>query len=82
MFKEIESIFYKFVWGGSRDRIKRKILVKDYGDGGLRMIDVSHFNNALKLTWIRRLLNAQDQKWAHLLRTQWPDYPTFSIFGK
>ena len=47
-----------------------------------KMVVVALFNNALKLTWIRRLLNAQDQKWAHLLRTQWPEHLNFTIFGK
>ena len=50
IFKNLQSLFYRFVWNDQRDRIKRKILVKDYREGGLRMVDLVSFDKALKLT--------------------------------
>ena len=82
MLKDLQSMFFKFIWGGPRDRIKRKVCTKDYGDGGLRMFDIFAFNDSLKVTWIRRILNADDKKWVNLLEAQWPDYFKFVSFGE
>ena len=79
--KTLQSLFYNFLWNNSRDKVKRKITIKDFTDGGLRMIDILSFDKALKLTWIRRLQNAEEQKWVNLLRAQWADYNNFLIFG-
>ena len=37
--QEINKKFYDFVWGGP-SKIKSSILVKEYKDGGLKMVDV------------------------------------------
>ena len=46
--KNLERIFYNFLWNGSPDRIKRTIIVKNLKAGGLRMVNISEFINALK----------------------------------
>jgi hypothetical protein len=45
----------KFLWNGKRDKVKRGILTNSYGDGGLKMIDVKLFYQALKMTWIKKI---------------------------
>ena len=30
MLKDLESVFYNFIWNGLKDKIKRKVMVKDY----------------------------------------------------
>ena len=42
--------------------MKHSIIIKEYGEGGLKMINVVAFIDALKSTWIRRLL-VTDSKW-------------------
>ena len=32
---EINNIFYKFLWDGKGDKIKRSIMISDYENGGL-----------------------------------------------
>ena len=81
ILKEINTLFFNFVWNGSKDRIKRKILIQDYNLGGLRMINVNYFSEALKITWLRRLLNAEDSKWTNILTTQWKECKDFYKFG-
>ena len=81
VLKEINTLFFNFIWNNSRDRIKRKISIKDYKDGGLRMIDIFTFVNALKITWIRRFLTNDSQKWGNILSTQCPDIIDFLKFG-
>ena len=54
--KKLEKLFYKFLWNGGPDRIKRTIVIKDLQAGGLRMINVQYFIKALKITWLRRVI--------------------------
>ena len=46
---------YTFLWNGKGDEIKRKVMINDYGVGGLKMIDISSFNKSLKTTWIKKI---------------------------
>ena len=45
----MERIFYEFLWNGGPDRIKRIIIVKNLKAGGLRMVNISEFSNALNV---------------------------------
>ena len=37
---EINNMFYDFLWSGRRDKIKWDVMISDYKNGGLRMIDM------------------------------------------
>ena len=72
---EINNIFYKFLWDGKGDKIKRSIMISDYENGGLRMLDLNSFNKALKLSWVRKYLNENNSgKWKLLFDFQLEDY--------
>ena len=45
--KEINSLLYKFLWDGKGDKIKRTLMINDYSKGGLKMLDIKSFNDAL-----------------------------------
>ena len=61
--KEINSMFYEFIWG-KREFIKRDTLIADVNDGGCNMIDVESLFNSVKCSWVIRLLNAdEDEVW-------------------
>ena len=65
--KTIERIFYKFLWNGGPDRIKRIVIVKNLKAGGLRMVNISEFFNALKISWLRRVIqSSENQEWYSL----------------
>ena len=49
---EINKLLYTFLWNGKGDKIKRNVIINDYCDGGLKMIDIFSFNKSLKVTWI------------------------------
>ena len=62
--KELERIFFHFIWKSKKDRVARKTLIQDYSRGGLRMICLSSFIKGLKMTWIRRILTCnEDVAW-------------------
>ena len=61
---EIHNILFNFLWDGKDDKIKRDIMISDYENGGLRMIDIKLFNKALKLSWIKKYLDTENHgKW-------------------
>ena len=51
---EVNTISFKFLWDGKGDKIKRDIMISEYEDGGLKMIDVRLFTQALKLSWVKK----------------------------
>ena len=63
-FKQLNKLFYKFIWNGGNDRVKRKCLCNDYSLCGLRMIDPYNFAVAQKMSWVKLLLdNNYDSLW-------------------
>jgi hypothetical protein len=55
IINDINNIFFDFIWQGTV-KIKHEVLIQDYCDGGLKMINISAFIKALKLTWLRRFV--------------------------
>ena len=40
---EINIIFYKYLWNGKPDKVKRDTICKDYCEGGLKMINATFY---------------------------------------
>ena len=55
MFNILETKINNFIWKG-KERISQKQLQKDISNGGLNLTNLRMFNKALKLTWIKRLV--------------------------
>ena len=47
--KEINDLLFKFLSDGKRDKIKLSEMIVDYGDGGLKMLDIIAFSKSLKI---------------------------------
>ena len=58
--EEIEKLFYDFLWNGRGDKIKRNTMIRDYSEGGLKMLDIASFNKALKIVWIKKYLDKEN----------------------
>ena len=56
LMKQFKKLLFTFLWGSKREKIKRKIIVRRYEDGGLRMVDLEVYIAALKASWIKRQL--------------------------
>ena len=65
LITHLDKLFAQFIWRGKVDRIARKILCQDHKNAGCRMIHISSFVKALKLTWIRRILQT-NSSWVNL----------------
>ena len=64
--KIINSLLFKFVWNDKPDKISRHRLTKCPLKGGLNMVDLEKFINALQATWIRRLWCNEEAQWAQI----------------
>ena len=80
VLKELERMFFAFLWPGQRDPIKRAKLVQDYSTGGLRMVDIHGFVRSLKLTWLKRLKESETD-WAKLAQSVLPGIDSILHFG-
>ena len=59
--KYIINKMYQFLWDGKPDKVKRNIIIQNYRNGGLKMVDLRYFMNALKGSWIKRILNVENK---------------------
>ena len=66
--KELNNIFLEFVWEGPA-KIKYNIIIKQYCDGGLKMINLKAFMNSMKLTWLRRMVTS-NSPWQEIIRNK------------
>ena len=59
---KIEKILYKFLWNGT-EKIKRTTLCRPYTKGGLNMVDIATYFDALKAAWLPSILETNDAHW-------------------
>ena len=67
---KINNIFFKFVWDGKPDKIRRSTMFMDTKVGGMRMVNIHMFEKSLKLEWIKRIINQNAKNpspWCDLL---------------
>ena len=67
MLKELEKLFFKFIWNKGNDKVKRSVIMQEYEDGRLRMINITTFIYSMKISWIRRLLRS-NSSWTVLIK--------------
>ena len=59
--KEIYKLLCNFHWDGRRDKIKRSVMLNEYKDGGLKMLDIRSFHYALKSKRVKKYLDDNNQ---------------------
>ena len=77
ILKELNSIFFEFLWEGPA-KIKQTVVIKQYCEGGLRMINLKAFMNSMKLTWLRRITTT-DSPWQSIIKGTINFYEVFSF---
>jgi hypothetical protein len=64
--EHINDLAYKFLWNNKKDKIKRKTIIAEYEDGGLKMLDIATFIKAQKAMWVKRLVSDDNGSWKAL----------------
>ena len=52
--KVVEKTIFNFIWNGKPDKVRRTTLCLPTHLGGLNMINIYHFIDAIKISWVKR----------------------------
>ncbi|KAL9964740.1 hypothetical protein ACROYT_G028420 [Oculina patagonica] len=63
IIKEINSVLFKFVWKSGRDKIKRKTLISDFKNGGLRMPHIETLIKTQRIMCMKKYSESYDSIW-------------------
>jgi len=55
IIQEIDNMFFSFIWPKGKHHVKKKVLIQEIEQGGLKMPDIKAMVKAIKFSWIRRL---------------------------
>ncbi len=58
----LERILFSFLWNNKVERIRRTTLILPLDEGGIKMPHLPSFNYAIKLSWLKRLLQADNTR--------------------
>ena len=66
---------FNFIWDKKPDKINRKILCQNYNNGGLKMIDIKTFVLSLKASWVKRILDKDNNgQWKQIYLNKLKNY--------
>ena len=52
----IDKLFFDFIWPNGKHHVKKKVLIQEIEDGGLKMPDIESMIKSIKLTWVKKIL--------------------------
>ena len=78
---EINTIFYKYLWNGKPDKVKRDTICKDYCEGGLKMINAINFEKAQKLKWLQYNILQRNKVECNILHKDLKNLENITTFG-
>merc|ERR1711963_1334381 len=58
--KQLSKMFNNFLWDGKKGKINKVTTCAEYHEGGLKMTDIDAFIAALKIKWLKRLEESED----------------------
>ena len=66
--KEVNSIFYNFIWNG-KDKVKRCAIISDIDKGGLKMLDIESMISARRVICLKKFLEDYPSTWKSFLNS-------------
>ena len=78
--KDLNDLFYRFLWNGGPDKVKRTVLNQKLENGGLAMINLKVFDQSLKLSWVKRFFTSE-AKWKEVIEAKYPKLVNIQKFG-
>jgi len=64
---DVKSYIYDFLWNG-KDKVKRSVMIANYSEGGLKMVDISSVIRTQKIIWIKRYFENYIHPWKEYLK--------------
>ena len=56
VIKEADTLFFTFLWSSKKLHVKKRAIIADIRNGGLRMIHFENMLKAVKINWIKRFI--------------------------
>ena len=78
--KELQNLCFQFIWSKRQDRISRKTVVQNIRNGGLGVPDIETYIIALKVTWIKKIVNT-NHKWKNICFNLYPFLEQLTYYG-
>ena len=69
VIKQAEDIVYEFLWNGKGHKVKKKVVVQTYEQGGIRMGDLPTMLKIQKIKWVKKILTETKATWIHTMRS-------------
>ena len=67
---EVQSLIMRFIWRGRPPKVAKGTLCQDINKGGLNAVDVERFYMALKMGWVKRMVQDTEATWRKLLQAR------------
>ena len=58
IFDQMNIVHKSFIWDNKKPKIKQSTLIAGYSEGGCKDVDIETKISALKVTWVKRLLDS------------------------
>ena len=58
--QKLQKMFTNFIWRNKRHCVNKEVLQAPSNSGGLNMINVIDFDQGLKLSWLRKVIEGQE----------------------
>jgi hypothetical protein len=55
--KDIDKMFFKFLWSNKPDKVKKQTVIKKLENGGLKMPDIKCMISTMKVKWLKTMFN-------------------------
>ncbi len=68
--KKLKDMFANFLWENKPAAVAHDVMISDYENGGIKMVDINLKEKAIKAAWAVRLFNNSDAPWAKLAYRQ------------
>ena len=60
---QMNIVHKSFIWDNKKSKIKHSTLISDYSVGGYKDVNIETKISALKVTWVKRLLDSNFHSW-------------------
>ena len=81
VIQKIKQAIFNFIWDNKPDKVKRKLLIQNYENGGLKLTDIELFLNSIKASWIKRYCDEENKgNWKILWKRYLKRYGNELIF--
>ena len=61
--KSIDRIMFEFLWGGKQHKVKKHVIIQDYGRGGCNMVSIQDKIHTQYINWVRKYFDINDYMW-------------------